>query len=149
MLLDLLTIFFIVAGCLLLWFNLRAAKMIRTAMKSRDPLLAAGLLAAAAAEERRAKLAGLGIIADKLEKHLISKKPSDVGLNFERDGARMKLKSRDYTIIIDPGFREYTGMVFIGFPPQIARGSKRGLSTLEDVDAYVLGILQRPDQQPN
>jgi hypothetical protein len=65
MLLDLLTIFFIVAGCLLLWFNLRAAKMIRTAMKSRDPLLAAGLLAAAAAEERKAKLAGLGIIADK------------------------------------------------------------------------------------
>jgi hypothetical protein len=75
--------------------------------------------------------AELGIIADKLEKHLISKKPSEVGLNFEREGARMKLKSRDYTIIIDPGFREYTGMVVIGFPPQIARGSKRGLSTLE------------------
>jgi hypothetical protein len=65
-----------------------------------------------------------------------------VGLNFEREGMRMKLKSRDYTIIIDPGFREYTGMVLVGFPPQKARGSRRGLNTLEDVDAYILGILQ-------
>jgi hypothetical protein len=80
---------------------------------------------------------------------LVSKKPSEVGLNFEREGARMKLKSRDYTIIIDPGFREYTGMVVIGFPPQIAQGSKRGLSTLEDVDAYIREILQSPDQQPS
>jgi hypothetical protein len=88
MLLDLLTIFFIVAGCLLLWFNLRPA--IRTAMKSR------AAATAAAEQERKAKLAELGIIADKLEKHLISKNPSEVGLNFERDGARMKLKSRDY-----------------------------------------------------
>ena len=141
MLLDLLTIFFIVAGCLLLWFNLWPA--IRTAMKSR------AAAAAAAEQERKAKLAELGIIADKLEKHLISKNPSEVGLNFERDGACMKLKSRDYTIIIEAGFREYTGMVFIGFPPQIARGPKRGLSNLEDVDAYVLGILQSPDQQPH
>jgi hypothetical protein len=92
MLLDLLTIFFIVAGCLLLWFNLRPAKakVIRTAMKPR------AAAAAVAEQERKAKLAELGIIADKLEKHLISQKPSEVGLNFERDGARMKLKSRDY-----------------------------------------------------
>ena len=98
--------------------------------------------AAAAEQEKKAKLAELGIIADRLEKHLISQNPSEVGLNFEREGARMKLKSRDYTIIIDPGFREYTGMVSIGFPPEIAKGSKRGLKTLEDVDAYVLGIVQ-------
>jgi hypothetical protein len=30
--------------------------------------------------------------------------PSEVGLNFEREGMRMKLKSRDYTIIIESGF---------------------------------------------
>jgi hypothetical protein len=93
-------------------------------------------------KERAAKLADLATIADKLEKHLISQNPSEVGLNFEREGMRMKLKSRDYTIIIDPGFREYTGMVLVGFPPQTARGSRRGLNTLEDVDAYILGIVQ-------
>ena len=93
-------------------------------------------------KETAAKLADLATIADKLEKHLISQNPSEVGLNFEREGMRMKLKSRDYTIIIDPGFREYTGLVLVGCPPQTARGSRRGLTTLEDVDAYILGIVQ-------
>jgi hypothetical protein len=43
MLLDLLTIFFIVAGCLLLWFNLRPtkAKVIRTAIK-REQIITLG-----------------------------------------------------------------------------------------------------------
>ena len=97
----------------------------------------------AAEEERNAKNLELKGIADKLEAHLIENKPDEVGLSFEREGARMKLKSREYTIVIDPGFREYIGMVLQGgFPPQIARGSRRGLNTLEDVDAYITGIVQ-------
>jgi len=97
----------------------------------------------AAEEERNAKKLELKGIADKLEAHLIANKPDEIGLSFEREGARMKLKSQEYTIVIDPAFREYTGMVFLGgFPPQIAKGSKRRLNTLEDVDAYITGIVQ-------
>jgi hypothetical protein len=114
-----------------------------TFKKQMEAADAARVAAATEAEkERVAKLADLATIADKLEKHLISQNPSEVGLNFEREGMRTKLQSRDYKIMIDPGFREYTGTVLVGFPAQTALGSRRGLNTLEDVDAYILGIVQ-------
>jgi len=100
--------------------------------------------AEAAEIERNNKSAELQTIADKLEQHLSDEDPSGVGLRLAREGSRMTLKSKDYTIVIDAGFQEYNAFVTSnGVPPQIARGSPRRLSTLPDVSAYVLDILQR------
>jgi hypothetical protein len=114
-----------------------------TFKKQIEEAEAASATAAADKErERNARLADLETISDKLERHLISQNPSEVGLELKRDKARMSLKSRDYTIIIDAGFEEYTGMVVVGYPPKIAQGSRQKLSTLDLVNAYILRIVR-------
>jgi hypothetical protein len=95
-----------------------------------------------AAEQRTNKAEELAAIADRLETHLIEQKPAEVGLEMQRSGSRVRLKSTDYTIVIDAGFEEYTGTVLGGSPPQTIRGSRQRMATLDDVDAYIVAILQ-------
>jgi hypothetical protein len=99
--------------------------------------------AEAAENERNKKSAELQAIADKLEQHLADEDPAGVGLQLAREGSRMMLKSKDYTIVIDAAFQEYKAFVTSnGVSSEMARGSPRRLSTLPDVSAYVRDILQ-------
>jgi hypothetical protein len=99
--------------------------------------------AEAAESERAGKAAELVAIADRLEKHLSEQQPSEVGLELSRRGTRLELKSIEFAILINAGFKEYDAIVVSGHPPQPARGSRQKLATLDDVDAYVLGVLQQ------
>jgi hypothetical protein len=99
--------------------------------------------AEAAESERTSKAAELVSIANRLEEHLSDQQPSEVGLQLSRRGTRAELKSTEFAILIDAGFKEYKAVVVSGHPPQPVRGSRQKLATLDDVDAYVLGILQQ------
>jgi hypothetical protein len=118
--------------------------MFMTFKEEIEKAAAAQATTAEAAElERNMKSAELQAIAEKLEQYLADEDPAGVGLELAREGSRMMLKSKDYTIVIDAGFQEYKAFVTShGVSPEIARGSPRRLSTLPDVSAYVLDILQ-------
>jgi hypothetical protein len=109
-------------------------------MTFREEIEKAAAAQAATAEaaeiERSKKSAELQVIADKLEQHLSDEDPAGVDMQLTRDGSRMMLKSKDYTIVIDAGFQQYNAFVTSnGVSPEIARGSPRRLSTLPDVSA--------------
>lgn len=98
--------------------------------------------AEAARIERIEKADELKAIADRLEQHLIAQAPAEVGLQMQREDGKISLQSADYVIVVEAGFTEYTAAVLVGEPRQAVLGSQHRLATLDDVDAYILGIVQ-------
>jgi hypothetical protein len=107
----------------------------------------AAAAAAKSAEQQAAKQEELTSIADGLEAHLKANKPSEVGLTLARDKSRMRLSSDQFTIVIDAGYVEYTGMVLLqkqgSSAETIAPGSRIRLNTLADVDRYIIDIVNQ------
>lgn len=98
------------------------------------------------AEAREQRNNARATLADALERHLSGKEVADVGLQMQRDGARIVLKHDKYQIHIDVDVQHYNISKLVpdrssGFG-QLRSIEKRKVTTVEQVDACILEIIE-------